>query len=92
MTDERSWPRIDWEDLVGPEWAAWYAMTPQERCRESQKLWETFVAAGGSLDPHPGPQSPFYDPDERRPTADESWPDEAISRQTIKAFVERRRP
>ena len=49
------------EDLVGPEWAEWYAMTPAERMRESGKLWATFLALGGSLDPEPDTQSPFFD-------------------------------
>lgn len=54
------------EELVGPEWAEWFAMTPQERWRESQKLWSGYLALGGSLDPEPDPQSPFYDADEWR--------------------------
>jgi hypothetical protein len=49
------------EDLVGPEWAEWYAMTPAERMRESGKLWATFLALGGSLVPEPDTQSPFFD-------------------------------
>jgi hypothetical protein len=56
-------PLIDPEDLVGPEWAEWYRMTPAERWEASMKLWETYLALGGSLDPEPDPQSPFYDPD-----------------------------
>lgn len=63
MTPDDPGPQIDWDALVGPEWAAWYALTPQERWRESQKLWETYLAAGGPLDPEPDPQSPFFDPD-----------------------------
>ena len=49
------------EELVGPEWAAWYALTPEERWIESAKLWQEYIALGGSLDPDPDPQSPFYD-------------------------------
>lgn len=52
---------IDPEDIVGTEWAEWYRMTPQERWRESQKLWSTYLLLGGSLDPEPDTQSPFFD-------------------------------
>jgi hypothetical protein len=54
-------------DLTDGEWQAWYRLTPQERWRESMKLWEFYLAMGGSLDPEPDSQSPF-DPDyPRRP-------------------------
>jgi hypothetical protein len=49
------------EDLVGAEWAEWYAMTPAERLRESGRLWASYLALGGSLDPEPDTQSPFFD-------------------------------
>ncbi|MDX1953629.1 MAG: hypothetical protein SFY81_15770 [Verrucomicrobiota bacterium] len=49
------------EDLVGEEWAEWYRLTPLERWAESQKLWQTYLALGGSLDPEPDTQSPFFD-------------------------------
>jgi hypothetical protein len=48
--------------LFEGEWEQWYRMTPQQRWRESRKLWEFFLAIGGSLDPEPDSQSPF-DPD-----------------------------
>jgi len=54
------------EDICGPEWAEWYLMTPQERWMESEKLWDAFLSLGGSLDPEPDTQSPFFDPDEWR--------------------------
>ena len=57
-------PRISAEDLVGEELAEWYSLTPMERWRESAKLWEVFLSMGGSLDPEPDTQSPFFDPDE----------------------------
>jgi hypothetical protein len=38
----------------------WYDLTPQERFIESQKLWEVFLLYGGSCDPEPDTQSPFY--------------------------------
>ena len=46
-------------DLDNDEWVEWYRMTPQERWRESQKLWEFYLAMG-SLDPEPDTQSPFF--------------------------------
>ena len=54
------------EDLVGEEWAEWYRLTPQERFQESMKLWDTFLALGGSLEPEADTQSPFFDPEEWR--------------------------
>lgn len=38
----------------------WYRMSPAERFMESQKLWEVFILFGGSYDPEPDTQSPFY--------------------------------
>jgi hypothetical protein len=57
------------EDIVGAEWAEWYAMTPEERFLESMKLWDTYLALGGSLEPEPDTQSPFFDPEEWRENA-----------------------
>jgi hypothetical protein len=57
------------EDLVGDEWAEWYSLTPQERFRESGKLWDTFFALGGSLEPEPDSQCPFFDAEEWRANA-----------------------
>lgn len=50
------------EDLCEPEWAEWYRMTPEERWAESAKLWASYLALGGSFDPEPDTQSPFFDP------------------------------
>ena len=47
--------------LVGEELAEWYALTPWERWREAAKLWEVYLSLGGSLDPEPDTQSPFFD-------------------------------
>ena len=52
---------ISAEELVGEEWAAWYRLTPMERWEESSKLWDTYLALGGSLEPEPDTQSPFFD-------------------------------
>jgi hypothetical protein len=49
------------EQLVGEEWAEWYRLTPLQRWLESEKLWQTYLSLGGSLDPEPDTQSPFSD-------------------------------
>lgn len=54
---------ISAEELAGEEQAEWYSLTPLERWRESAKLWEVYLALGGSLDPEPDTQSPFFDPE-----------------------------
>ena len=41
------------EGVAGPEWAAWYRMTPLQRWRASERLWTTFLALGGPLIPNP---------------------------------------
>ena len=53
---------ISAEELVGAEWAEWYRLTPAERWRESEKLWQMYLSLAGSLDPEPDMQSPFFDP------------------------------
>jgi hypothetical protein len=52
---------VEAKDLVGEEWAEWYRLTPSERWLESQKLWQIYLTLGGSLDPEPDTQSPFFD-------------------------------
>ena len=51
----------------GPEYDTeeeeWLHMTPEQRLEESGKLWAIYLALGGSLDPEPDPQSPFYFPE-----------------------------
>jgi hypothetical protein len=47
-------------ELDDDEWQEWYRLTPQERWRESMKLWDWYLSVGGSLDPEPDSQSPFY--------------------------------
>lgn len=49
------------EDVTDAEWAEWYLLTPAQRWAESAKLWSTYLALGGSLDPEPDSQSPFFD-------------------------------
>jgi hypothetical protein len=73
---------VDMEQLVGPEWAAWYRMTPQERWAESSKLWEVYLALGGSLDPEPDSQSPFFDADEWRALSADGRPGVRVVRRS----------
>jgi hypothetical protein len=47
-----------------PEWLEWFALTPQQRWAETEKLWAHYLAIGGTLDPEPDTQSPFFDPEE----------------------------
>ncbi|SPF55167.1 conserved hypothetical protein [Candidatus Sulfopaludibacter sp. SbA4] len=61
--------RLRAEEIAGEEWAAWYALSPGERFLESIRLWETYLALGGSLEPEPDTQSPFFDPEEWRENA-----------------------
>ncbi len=55
------------EKLVGEEWAERYRLAPVQRWLESEKLWQTYLAPGGSLDPQPDTQSPFFDARAPRP-------------------------
>jgi len=48
------------------EWEEWRKLTAEQRFLESMKLWETYLALGGSLEPEPDTQSPFFDPEEWR--------------------------
>ena len=47
------------EELVGDEWAAWYRLSPVERWRESEQLWQFYSLFGGSLDTQRDTQSLF---------------------------------
>lgn len=44
----------------------WLNLKPEERIKESGKLWKLYLLLGGKLDPEPDPQSPFYFPKIRR--------------------------
>lgn len=48
------------DDLDADQWLEWYLMTPQERWNESERLWDFFLRTGGSLEPEPDSDSPFY--------------------------------
>ena len=66
--------RVQPEDLWPEEWVAWFYLSPRERWDESSRLWHTFLILGGTLDPEPDTQSPFYDPQAQRPGASHGWP------------------
>jgi hypothetical protein len=55
-------PLTDEERFTEPEWLEWFALTPQQRWAESEKLWVHYLEIGGRLDPEPDTQSPFFDP------------------------------
>ena len=68
------------EDIVSAEWAEWYRLSPLERWERSMQLWEVFLALGGSLDPEPDTQSPFFDADSWRPNPADGRPGVRIIR------------
>ena len=70
------------EEIAGEEWADWYRLTPVQRWRETQKLWQAYLILGGSLDPEPDTQSPFYDPRARRSGAAHGRPGVRIIRRS----------
>jgi hypothetical protein len=51
---------LSMDELVGEEWAEWYRFTPAQRWRETEKLLHSYLMLGGSLDPEPDTQSPFF--------------------------------
>jgi len=56
--------RVPDQDLfTEPEWLEWFALTPQQRWAESEILWAHYLEIGGTLEPEPDTQSPFFDPD-----------------------------
>lgn len=50
-------------DFCSAEWLAWYRLTPAQRWKETERLWQVYLELGGSLDPEPDTQSPFFDAD-----------------------------
>jgi hypothetical protein len=40
----------DWATIYGEEFAEWMQLSPNERWRQSCRLWTTFTALGGHLD------------------------------------------
>lgn len=55
------------DEVCEGEWVEWYGLTPEERWTRSQALWPAFLALGGSLDPEPDTESPFFDAQAWRP-------------------------
>ena len=64
MESEELTRLIQPEDIWPEEWVEWFRLTPRERWLETGKLWEIYLSLGGSLDPEPDSQSPFFDADE----------------------------
>ncbi|MBM3797479.1 MAG: hypothetical protein FJW31_26290 [Acidobacteria bacterium] len=82
MEDAPAKPPIRAEDLVGAEWPEWYAMTPQERWAAQDAMWATYLMLGGSLDPEPDPQSPFFDEEEWRANLTDGRPGVRVLRRS----------
>ncbi len=70
------------QNLCDPEWADWYLLSPAERWAETEKLWDTYLALGGSLDPEPDTQSPFFDGDSWRPIPADGRPGMRVVRRS----------
>ena len=70
------------EELVGEEWAEWYRLSPVERWRESEKLWRVYLQFGGSLEPEPDTQSPFFDPSASSTSSLVARPDTRVVRRS----------
>lgn len=49
--------KLSW--TIEDEWLEWYRLTPEERWRESEQLWQFYLSLGRSLDPEPDSESPF---------------------------------
>ncbi len=66
------------QDLFGlsedDDLRAWYRLSPLLRFLQTERLWRTFVLLGGTSDPAPDPQSPFYFPPEKRAGARHGGP------------------
>ena len=63
MAEQTRQARVEPEDLWPDEWVDWFSLTPQQRWEESARLWIVYLDLGGSLDPEPDTQSPFFDPE-----------------------------
>ena len=55
----------DVDAVLNAEEQEWVRLTPAQRYVESAKLWAHYLAWGGSLDPEPDSQSPFFFPEAR---------------------------
>jgi len=70
------------EELTEEEWIEWYRLTPAERWIETEKLWRIYLQLGGSLDPEPDTQSPFFDPETSGPSSSHGRPGVRIIRRS----------
>lgn len=52
---------------IPSEWLEWYGLSPQQRWKESEHLRDTYLLLGGSLEPEPDTESPFFDAETWRP-------------------------
>jgi hypothetical protein len=66
--------RVEPEDLWPEEVVDWVRLTPLERWEESARLLRVYLDLGGSLDPEPDTQSPFYDPEAPGPSPADGRP------------------
>jgi hypothetical protein len=53
-----------WLDSIEPEWLEFYRMTPEQRWERSMELRAQYLVMGGTLEPDPDPQSPFWSAEE----------------------------
>lgn len=73
---------IDIEEFCGPEWAEWYLMTPGERWEATEQLWSVYRMLGGSLEPEPDPDSPFFDAEASSPMPADGRPGVRVIRRS----------
>jgi hypothetical protein len=60
--------------MIDLESEEWYHLTPAQRFVESMRLWETFLLLGGTCEPEPDSQSPFYFEETSRPRSPHGRP------------------
>ncbi len=53
-----------WLDSIEPEWLEFYRMTPAQRWARAAEVRAYYLAMGGTLEPDPDPQSPFWSAEE----------------------------
>ncbi len=59
---------VDPASLYPPDVLEWISLTPAERLLRSAEMWDMYILYGGSFDPDPDPQSPFFDPEAPGPS------------------------
>lgn len=53
-----------WIDSIEPEWLEFYRMTPEQRWNRAAEVRAYYLAMGGTLEPDPDSQSPFWSAEE----------------------------